>query len=261
MLRLNSFSLLIISSSSLFPLPLLILILILIHNHFLFLNNSISYKPAFSDLPFKFSRNPNAPVIVFLFLPPFREFSDRFLSRIVVSSKERKPDNHRRSKSMAEEHRCETPEGHRLCANNCGFFGSPTTMNLCSKCYGDIRLKEQEEASTKSTIETALSSSSSVTQSIPTSSSSPPAVESVESPPPAAVVSVASSSVTVTPNRCATCRKRVGLTGFTCRCGVTFCGTHRYPEKHACGFDFKAVGREEIARANPLIKAEKLRRI
>nr|ACU17776.1 unknown [Glycine max] len=55
--------------------------------------------------------------------------------------------------------------------------------------------------------------------------------------------------------------KRVGLTGFKCRCGLTFCGAHRYSEKHACGFDFKTVGREEIARANPVIKAEKLRRI
>ena len=39
------------------------------------------------------------------------------------------------------------------------------------------------------------------------------------------------------PNWCATCRKRVGLTGFKCRCGVTFCRAHRYPGKHACGFD------------------------
>ncbi|XP_027365565.1 zinc finger A20 and AN1 domain-containing stress-associated protein 4-like [Abrus precatorius] len=165
---------------------------------------------------------------------------------------------------MAEEHRCQAPEGHRLCANNCGFFGSPATMNLCSKCYVDISLKEQEEASTKSTIETALSSSAAAAMPpLSTSSPSPPAVDSVESVPPVEVASssVAVGSVSVEPNRCATCRKRVGLTGFKCRCGVTFCGAHRYPEKHACSFDFKTVGREEIARANPVIKAEKLRRI
>ncbi|KAG5126337.1 hypothetical protein JHK82_027172 [Glycine max] len=198
----------------------------------------------------------------------FRDFSDSWKKR-------RENLNHR---SMAEEHRCEPPEGHRLCVNNCGFFGSTATMNLCSKCYSAIRLKEQEEASTKSTIETALSSSSSAK---PSSSTSPPpsAVDVLmESPPPSAAevevavtvtvtVAVASSSISINsgsvaqPNRCATCRKRVGLTGFKCRCGVTFCGAHRYPEEHACGFDFKTVGREEIARANPVIKAEKLRRI
>jgi hypothetical protein len=81
---------------------------------------------------------------------------------------------------------------------------------------------------------------------------------------------IASSSITVgsvgsfgsvQPNRCVTCTKRVGLTGFKCRCGSMFCGSHRYPERHGCSFDFKTVGREEIARANPLIRAEKLQRI
>ncbi|XP_057424149.1 zinc finger A20 and AN1 domain-containing stress-associated protein 6-like [Lotus japonicus] len=165
---------------------------------------------------------------------------------------------------MAEEHRCEAPEGHRLCVNNCGFSGSPATMDLCSKCYRDIRLKEQQEASTKSTIETALSSSSSVAKP-PSSTSSPsPAVDLA----PPAKAETASISLTAgpilqaaQPNRCATCRKRVGLTGFKCRCEVTFCGAHRYPEKHACSFDFKTVGREAIARENPVVRAEKLRRI
>ncbi|XP_058739070.1 zinc finger A20 and AN1 domain-containing stress-associated protein 4 [Vicia villosa] len=171
---------------------------------------------------------------------------------------------------MAEEHRCETPEGHRLCANNCGFFGSSATMNFCSKCYRDIHLKEQEQAKTKSTIETALSSASSSStaaaaavvvaspvmeiESLPQSQPQPP-VQSI-------VTNAAEASIrSVQPNRCGTCRKRTGLTGFKCRCGITFCGTHRYPEKHECGFDFKAVGREEIAKANPVIKADKLRRI
>ena len=63
------------------------------------------------------------------------------------------------------------------------------------------------------------------------------------------------------PNRCTVCRKRVGLTGFVCRCGTTFCGTHRYPEVHGCTFDFKSAGREEIAKANPLVIAAKLQKI
>lgn len=61
-----------------------------------------------------------------------------------------------------------------------------------------------------------------------------------------------------TPNRCFSCRKRVGLTGFKCRCGNTFCGLHRYAEKHSCSFDFKTAGREAIAKANPVVKAAKI---
>ncbi|KAG4970675.1 hypothetical protein JHK85_037096 [Glycine max] len=146
---------------------------------------------------------------------------------------------------MAEEHRCETPEGHLLCANNCGFFGSTATMNLCSKCYGAIRLKEQEEASTKSTIETALSSSSLK----PSFSTSPPTLVDVliESPPP----SLAEVAVTVAVEASSSISTSSG----------SVAQPNRYSEKHACGFDFKTVGREEIARANPVIKAEKLRRI
>ncbi|KAE9590854.1 hypothetical protein Lal_00022962 [Lupinus albus] len=177
---------------------------------------------------------------------------------------------------MAEEHRCQqAPEGHRLCANNCGFFGSPATMNLCSKCFRDIQSNEQEQAKTKSTIQSALSSSATTTttttvESLPVTVDSIPQSLLLNSPEIEASDSVSASVlsgsagpvfVPVQSNRCATCRKRVGLTGFKCRCGVTFCGTHRYPEKHGCGFDFKSVGREEIARANPVIKAEKLEKI
>lgn len=31
----------------------------------------------------------------------------------------------------------------KLCANSCGFFGTATTMNLCSKCHDDFILKQE----------------------------------------------------------------------------------------------------------------------
>ncbi|KMZ72395.1 Zinc finger A20 and AN1 domain-containing stress-associated protein [Zostera marina] len=169
---------------------------------------------------------------------------------------------------MAEEqHRCQaTQEGHRLCANNCGCLGSPATLNLCSKCYRDFRLKESLLSPPSS------SSSSSLCPAVPLPKefSSPVATTVVPaSISTAAAVETSSQledeSAVITPqqqpSRCTVCRKRVGLTAFRCRCGNSFCGTHRYPEVHNCGFDFKSVGKQAIARANPVVKAQKLRKI
>ncbi|KAG6522150.1 zinc finger AN1 domain-containing stress-associated protein 15-like [Zingiber officinale] len=60
---------------------------------------------------------------------------------------------------------------------------------------------------------------------------------------------------------CLICRKRVGLTGFWCRCGDLFCKLHRYSDSHDCSFDYKADGREQIATANPFIRAAKIIKI
>ncbi|MCO5604593.1 hypothetical protein L7F22_058761 [Adiantum nelumboides] len=62
-------------------------------------------------------------------------------------------------------------------------------------------------------------------------------------------------------NRCLTCKKRMGLLGFKCRCGNVFCASHRYSDKHGCPFDYKLAGREAIAKANPIVKAQKVERI
>ncbi|KAM1040620.1 hypothetical protein ACFX15_029375 [Malus domestica] len=174
---------------------------------------------------------------------------------------------------MAEEHRC---QAQQLCVNNCGFFGSPTTQNLCSKCYRDLQVKEQQAIALNQTL---ISSSSFAS---PSSSSSPSPSPSPSRPFSSPLISVspahkarvervveakeeeekeAAPSAGAQANRCTTCRRRVGLTGFKCRCGMTFCGTHRYPEQHACGFDFRGMGKEQIAKANPVVKAEKLHKI
>ncbi|KAK7482114.1 hypothetical protein BaRGS_00026579 [Batillaria attramentaria] len=62
-------------------------------------------------------------------------------------------------------------------------------------------------------------------------------------------------------NRCHNCRKKVGLTGFVCRCGGLFCSLHRYSDKHGCSFDYKEHGQEQIRRNNPIIVGAKIQKI
>lgn len=78
------------------------------------------------------------------------------------------------------------------------------------------------------------------------------------------------------PNRCQVCKKRVGLTGFPCRCGGLYCGEHRYDSAHDCQvisnqwvliffkpfqFDYKTIEREEIRKNNPVVMSEKIQKI
>merc|ERR1711966_586873 len=53
------------------------------------------------------------------------------------------------------------------------------------------------------------------------------------------------------------CRKKIGLTGFECRCGMVFCSIHRYSDAHACTFDYKALARDQLDAANPVISPAK----
>ncbi|KAF8092606.1 hypothetical protein N665_0408s0003 [Sinapis alba] len=54
------------------------------------------------------------------------------------------------------------------------------------------------------------------------------------------------------------CDKRISLTGFKCRCGEFFCGTHCFADVHNCSFNYHAAAQEAIAKASPIVKAEKL---
>ncbi|KAK4407387.1 Zinc finger A20 and AN1 domain-containing stress-associated protein 8 [Sesamum angolense] len=161
------------------------------------------------------------------------------------------------------------PEGPILCVNNCGFFGSAANMNMCSKCYKDLILKQEQAKLAASSIENIVNGSSSgneqesvvadaanvQTDLVEAKAISLPSINTSSS------AEAAEPKTKEGPNRCSTCKKRVGLTGFKCRCGDLFCGSHRYSDKHDCPFDYRTAARDAIAKANPVVKAEKLDRI
>ncbi|KAG0592886.1 hypothetical protein KC19_1G287800 [Ceratodon purpureus] len=172
-------------------------------------------------------------------------------------------------KQDTEETNCQSPEGPVRCTNNCGFFGSAVTLGMCSKCYRDFVLTQAKASSAKTAEKAGLVISTSEESFGPVraqveSSNSTPNLYSTGQPEAGAVASSGASAGAgqdpsrPKPNRCFSCKKRVGLTGFECRCGNLFCSAHRYTDKHSCPFDYKAAGQDAIAKANPVVKADKM---
>ncbi len=133
------------------------------------------------------------------------------------------------------------------------------TGGMCSKCFRETAAQQEKSKAAEEALRAAanpveqqpatpLVQPSAVPEEAPVASSSSPAPE------------VAPESVSKGPTRCQQCRKKVGLTGFKCKCGLMFCGQHRYAEAHSCGFDYKETGRAKLAESNPLVQASKVQR-
>lgn len=112
-----------------------------------------------------------------------------------------------------------------------------------------INTETQSSSSVEKKTETEVIAGSSKTEISPRKTSHP---EDSEEPVPAKKPKK---------NKCQTCKKKVGLTGFDCRCGGLFCSIHRYSDKHECSFDYKAMGEKEISSNNPMVVAQKIAKI
>ncbi|KAM3341357.1 hypothetical protein P3S68_028992 [Capsicum galapagoense] len=150
---------------------------------------------------------------------------------------------------------CRAPEDPVLCINDCDFFGSAAMMNMCSKCQKDMKLLKQEHA------KLAATSSKDVVRRSSSSDESELAlaVAAVASANLASQISQVKSKEGL--KKCTACRKRMGLTGFSCKYGDLFCAVHHYSDKHNCPFDCRNAGQNAIAKANPIIVSEKLNKI
>ena len=60
---------------------------------------------------------------------------------------------------------------------------------------------------------------------------------------------------------CWQCHKKSGILGFACSCGFTFCKAHRLPEHHDCEYNFAEVSKKNLAKANPVVKHDKIEKI
>jgi len=173
-----------------------------------------------------------------------------------------------------------------LCKNGCGFFSSIDSKGFCSVCYKDYLKKERkDEAPVESNAEeevptTVTNAFSELTleeeETKQEEAAAAIVIPNLEETEPELPASPSTSTDVVDAveekekepkdtkkkkNRCMSCKKKLGLTGFSCRCGGLYCAIHRYSDKHECNFDYKAMGEKEISENNPLIVAQKVAKI
>lgn len=148
-----------------------------------------------------------------------------------------------------------------LCSNGCGFFANVGTSGMCSKCFRENDQAAQRlEAVAKSTA--AAVAPQQPPAPVPTEAAAQSQAEQPAVPAPVAAAEVPPPAPPSS-TRCniATCRKKLGLTGFKCRCGHSFCGQHRGAEDHECTFDYKTFERLKIEASNPLVQAAKVQKL
>jgi len=153
--------------------------------------------------------------------------------------------NNFQNNAVQEESTTAKPAEPSLCTGCFEFFGNPANENLCSSCFKNKQKAKTQPPVTSIITEAVAAEVSDIQQ------------ENIEQKPleekkEQEVPKQADTS------KCFQCKKKVGLLGYPCKCGSTFCKLHRLPEEHECDFDFCSKEREKLKRANPIVAAPKL---
>ncbi|KAL4634737.1 AN1-type zinc finger protein 5-like [Arapaima gigas] len=163
-----------------------------------------------------------------------------------------------------------SPPGEKAAGSSEGI--SFTVGSIPEPCAEDSVQSEERKSSSPSPVTQQMTAMSINQESIATDSDRAEVEEEGEGAPspkagPALEAAQAPSDGDQTPdkskkkNRCFTCRKKVGLTGFDCRCGNLFCAIHRYSDKHDCPYDYRGAAAARIRKENPVVVAEKIQKL
>jgi len=137
------------------------------------------------------------------------------------------------------------------CVNNCGFFGTPDTGNMCSKCYKDL----QKQSNKRKEPDTPCEESDSKQQKVQPKEDEQP----ITSDSSTNTLPIIPSDKAI--SRCHKCNIKLSLAAIKCRCGFKFCSKHRYDKEHDCTFDWKNLGKKELEEKNPVVVGKKLQGI
>ncbi|GJN17553.1 hypothetical protein PR202_gb04630 [Eleusine coracana subsp. coracana] len=154
------------------------------------------------------------------------------------------------------------------CVKDCGFFGSPGTMNMCFVCFTkhlqDTAPAPVEAPKAEDAVVDVMEEKTTAAAPAPVPPSVPSALTDAE------IKKMQdrdwqercrkAKENDYYKNRCAECYKKMGLAmRFECRCGKVCCLSHRNSEAHHCSFNYQRAGVISIIRDNPVVQADKLR--
>mmetsp|Transcript_15673 Transcript_15673/g.37769 ORF Transcript_15673/g.37769 Transcript_15673/m.37769 type:complete len:245 (+) Transcript_15673:158-892(+) len=130
-----------------------------------------------------------------------------------------------------------------LCLGKCGFYGDPKKDGLCSKCFLDRQKKVQAD----------LERLARETKKEKDADADKKEAEEEETK--------VERKEQENKSRCWECNKKIGLTGFQCRCEYYFCGAHRYAEAHNCDFDHQKFHRKVLEKQNQVVSGTKIEKV